>query len=687
MTTALAEAIERRTFSNEMREVDHDTHFVAYAVLNNVKAFGDGDVTLTGMATTPAPDRMGDIIEPEGASYSNPLPLLWQHDSDSPVGTVRLGKSTNEGIPFTAKIPNVEEPGPLKDRIDTARGEVKLGLVRAVSIGFRALDWEIMKNGGIRWTEIEILELSLVTIPANAEAIIQTVKSYGTSASAQPRTDTARVDPPLAAGAGKPVKAIQHTGGKMSKYAEQIRQFEATLAAKSTERDEMMDAAAAKGETLDAAQEEQYETLKADIATISKHIVRLREQEAAAATKAKPVDGSTAATATQSRSTSVTVVHEKPEPGIRFARFAMALCAAKGNTAQALNLMQTHYPQELPAITVLRSAVSVGREVGQYIADLAEMRTKAAVAAHDTQDATSASPLVAYNEFAGDFIEYLRPRTIIGQLGPRLRNIPFNTHIKGQTSGGTGYWVGEGGAKPVTAYDFSDAYHQWTKVAAITVQTEELMRFSNPSSERLLRDALGGSLIERIDSDVVDPTITATAGVRPASLTNGVTPETASGTTAAALRTDVKAVLAPMLAANLPLTDLVIVTTPALALSISLMQNALGQPEFPGMSITGGTLLGLPVIVSNYVDEGNIIFIAASEIYLSDDNIVTIDASREASIQMLDNPTNSPIGSTVATSMVSMFQTDSIALRGHRYIHWSKRRSTAVQFIDGAAYA
>src|SRR3546814_17940849 len=73
---------------------------------------------------------------------------------------------------------------------------------------------------------------------------------------------------------------------------------------------------------------------------------------------------------------------------------------------------------------------------------------KAAVAAGNTIDSTWAKPLVEYVNYAGDFVDFLRPRTILGRFGaggiPSLRRIPFNVHIKGQTVGGTGYWVGEG---------------------------------------------------------------------------------------------------------------------------------------------------------------------------------------------------------------------------------------------------
>jgi hypothetical protein len=60
---------------------------------------------------------------------------------------------------------------------------------------------------------------------------------------------------------------------------------------------------------------------------------------------------------------------------------------------------------------------------------------------------------------------------------------------------------------------------------------------------------------------------------------------------------------------------------------------------------------------------------------------VTVDASTEASLQMLDNPTNNSATGT-PTTVVSMYQTNSIALRAERFINWRKRRSTAVTYMD-----
>lgn len=148
----------------------------AYSMLE-AKAFDTEKRIFKGWATTPAADRVSDVINPLGAKFKNPLVLLHQHNHDAPIGTVTFGKPTAKGIEFEAHIPEIEEPGPLKDRVDTAWGEIRHGLVRAVSIGFRPLKYAYKEDGGIDFQEIEIFELSSVSIPANADAVITAVKS------------------------------------------------------------------------------------------------------------------------------------------------------------------------------------------------------------------------------------------------------------------------------------------------------------------------------------------------------------------------------------------------------------------------------------------------------------------------------------------------------------------------------
>ncbi|WP_322046057.1 HK97 family phage prohead protease [Paraburkholderia sp. J67] len=173
----------------------------AYSLLT-IRSADDDARVIEGMASTPTPDRYDDIVEPLGAKFAIPMPLLWQHRHDSPVGTVEFAELTEEGIPFRAQLANIDEPGSLKERLDEAWQSVKARLVRAVSIGFRPLEYSWMDNGGIRYLAWEWLELSLVTIPANSDATITTIRSFDTSARAALGIGgghVVRLDPPARA--------------------------------------------------------------------------------------------------------------------------------------------------------------------------------------------------------------------------------------------------------------------------------------------------------------------------------------------------------------------------------------------------------------------------------------------------------------------------------------------------------
>jgi len=69
---------------------------------------------------------------------------------------------------------------------------------------------------------------------------------------------------------------------------------------------------------------------------------------------------------------------------------------------------------------------------------------------------------------------------------------------------------------------------------------------------------------------------------------------------------------------------------------------------------------------------------------LADDGSVTIDMSREASLQMDSAPTDPP---TAATVLVSLWQQNLVAIKAERFINWLKRRPQAVGWISGAKYA
>lgn len=652
----------------------------AYSTLE-LKSVDEDARVIRGVASTPEPDRMGDVVVPEGAEFELPLPLLWHHRSDQPIGHVTDAKVTKKGIEIVAQIARVADAGKLKDRIDEAWQTIKSGLVKGLSVGFKALEheplnktetddpWELI-FGPKKFTKWLWLELSAVTIPANAGASINQIKAIDRAALG--------ISTVVSLGNQPGVSGKSQQAKDMKTIAEQLAALEAKRDEKATRMQEIMQKCMEEGRSTDEAEREEFDNLQREIETLDGDIKRFKALEAAMASKAQSVSGKSQREGTASRIPGVTVrqLQEKPPaPGIRMARLIRCLGLAQGNRWGAGELAKQLYPNDPIIADTIKANVVAGSTLtttGQWGAELVSDES---------------------GVFA-DFVEFLRPQTILGQFGvgsiPPLRRVPFRTALIGQTTGGSGYWVGEGKPKPLTSFDFSRTTLAPLKVAAISVATMELLRDSSPSAEVLIRDGLVAACRERIDLDFINPDKAAVAGISPASILNGVAAVGASvGTDADSIRADVRAIFSAFIAANNPPTTSVWIMSARTALALSLMQNPLGQAEFPGITMNGGTFAGRPVIVSEYISPATsgdfIALVNASDIYFADDGDFQVDMSTEASLQMLDNPTNDVVTPT-ATSLVSMFQTNSAAFRAERTLNWMRRRESAVAWLTGVAW-
>lgn len=615
-------------------------HAVAFL---HVKSFDATSRTFSGIATTPELDRQGHKVDPAGITYSNPLPLLWQHGRDAPIGTATLGTPTAEGTPFQASIPFVEEPGRLKDRCDEAIQCLDKGLIKGVSIGFRAngpLDKAVkfLKNGTILFKAIEILELSLVTIPANMRATIHAIKSAASGG-----------DFPGDSGLPK-------SGSKMPEtIREQITTWENKRAATVARMDALMAKAAEKAETLDDESSTEYDELETTLADVDKHLVRLHTREKsdlARATAIAPV--ANAKSASDARGGIVSVKPNVP-PGTGFVRAACSLLVCKGNFNEAAEYAANRWKDSTP-------------EVALYL--------KAAVAAGNTTDATWASPLVNQN-ISNEFLELLRPATILGKI-PGLRQVPFNTKVPSQSAGGTYGWTGEAKPKPVTKLAFASDSLSITKATGIIILTEELVRLSNPSAEQLARNDMINGIARFLDSQFIDPAVAAVAGVNPASITNGAPTAIATADPVA----DVLTLIKYFATNNVPMEGLTFIMSQANALALSFRTNSDGSPQFPGLGINGGNFKGINFVTSQTAG-GNVIGVQPSLILYADDGGVTIDASREASVQM-DSAPMSPADAT--TVYVSLWQQNMVGLRAERFINWKRASPYAVTYLTAANY-
>lgn len=648
----------------------------AYTILD-VRSYDDDERVIEGIASTPSADRHGDIVEPLGAKFKLPMPLLWQHDHSAPVGEVTFAKPTKDGIPFKARIAKTDEPGKLKERLDEAWQSVKMRLVKAVSIGFRAIEYSFMDSGGIKFKEWEWMELSLVTIPANSDATINSIKTadratraaLGLAVDGDPLPKTgAPVQKTSAATRG--AIPLSPKGSTVKTIQEQIADLQKTIADKKAAASAIMQKAMDEGRTTDTAEAEEFDTLRGEVEKAESDLKRLEALAAMNLSKATPVEqrpnpsavAAAAAKASGGGSQPFISVHRNLPKGVAFTRYAMALARSKGNLMHAV-------------------------EIAKQWADTPEVETvlKAAVAAGNTTDTNWASKLVDYQTLAGEFVDLLRPATILGRI-TGLRNVPFNVRMATQTGGGVYGWVGEGAAKPVGSLTIGEILLRWAKASGIIVITEELAMMSEPSAEAIVRDDMIAGIANFLDLQFISPGVPEVPNVSPASVTNGVTDIVASGTDADALRADLAAMWAPMLAANINVASGHFVMSPQMAMRISLMQNPLGQPEFPGISATGGTLLGYPVVTSNSVPSDStgdmIAFVVANEVFYSEAGIM-LDVSREASLQMDTEPDNPTTASTV---LVSLWQRNLIGLRAERYVNWKKRRAQAVGYISGANY-
>lgn len=653
----------------------------AYSSLT-IKSVDEEKRIIRGVATTPTPDRVGDIVEPLGVKFTNPLAFLWQHDHRQPIGTVKFDTPTADGITFEAEIPVIDEPGTLKDRIDEAWQSIKIGLVRAVSIGFRALEYAWLDEGGIRFIKSEVYELSAVTIPAQPDAVMTSIKNMDAAGVALIKQFDANA--PAATGIIKrPSKPSPGVTGKtthsvnlrakeattMKTIAEQITALEASRAAKSARMAEVMQKSIDEGRSTDEAEQEEFDTLEQEVSALDGDLKRLRALEKAQAANATPVIANQIKTAGQGTSLRSGVVLKQPtlEPGIRFARYAKCLGIAHKTNQNAADVASALY--------------------GGKDDDLVDI-VKAAVSAMTTGNTDA---LIGNEGGFADFVEFLRPMTVVGRFGtgniPALTRVPFRVPLISETSESDAQWVGEGKGKPLTKFGVGRTELSPLKIATIAVQTMELIRDSSPSSDMLVRNSLAKAIAKRTDLSFVDPTSAASAGVKPGSILNGVnavTNSTASG--ADGVREDVQALIGAFVTANNPLQSGVWIMSATYALRLMMMLNPLGQREFPGITMQGGTFFELPVVVSNYLTD-YVALVNAEDIWFADEGGIDISMSTEASLEMADAPTqDSGANPPVDTELVSLWQTNSVGFRAERTLNWARRRASAVAWMDNITW-
>lgn len=594
----------------------------AYSVLE-IKAFDLEQRTITGIAATPKLDRQGDVFEPAGATFADDIPLLLHHDKQRPVGRARL-TTTKDAILFEATLAQVDTPGPLRDRLEETFQSLTAGLLKGVSVGFRALrdGVKALKGGGLHFLKTEVCELSLVTIPANVDATVLSVKS---------------ADAPFI-----PEKKIMTT-------AEQITECDNRRTVCVARMTAILDS-----DQMDEGRQKEYDSLQAEVTDLDARLPRLRAFEKTMVASATPVDQSTATRTITTPTVPTIRVKSNLPPGTGFVRYCKAMLAARGNRFEAIEIAKEW--RDTPEV---------------------ELLLRAASAPATTANVPWAGALVpGLTHLGSEFIDLLRPSTLLGRI-PGLQSVPFNVKVPRQTADGLVSWVGQGAPKPVSMLAFDSVSLAEYKMAQILTFTQELARNSSPRAEETFRRSMIAKMQLFMDQQFIDPAVAAVANVNPASITNGVTgiPATTNPLV------DIATLLNSFVTANIPLDGVTLLMSPSNAFVLSNRRSAMGAPDFPSIGISGGSVAGVPVITSS-VCGTNIIALVPQYILYADDGGVRIDVSQEASLQMVDNP-----GTPDATTIFrSLWQDNLIGLRAERFVAWIKAHASAVNMITGTAY-
>lgn len=129
---------------------------------------------IRGWASTRFEDRDGEIVDPEGIRESLPMfeknpVVLWNHDYRKVIGKMLSGQVNETGFWVEAEI--------AKGTADSEEvwALIEQDMLRAFSIGFIAKEYDHKER---KINKLELLEFSVVSIPANSQALFSVAKAF-----------------------------------------------------------------------------------------------------------------------------------------------------------------------------------------------------------------------------------------------------------------------------------------------------------------------------------------------------------------------------------------------------------------------------------------------------------------------------------------------------------------------------
>lgn len=300
---------------------------------------------------------------------------------------------------------------------------------------------------------------------------------------------------------------------------------------------------------------------------------------------------------------------------------------------------------------------------GEYQGQLIAKAAVSAIMANDIGESAAV-------EFFGLIME----RSLLGRL-TGLRRVPFNRRMLRMVSGAAGYWVAEGNPVPLSKPALDGSSLDALKVCAIIVASEEALTVGGVIAETGFQRDLERAVVDTIDATLLDASNAGAAGERPASITYGAPAVTATS--------DPGSDLAAMLALfGGDLGAAYFVTDANTATSMALLRNTSGELVFPDLGARGGSILGIPTLVSRAspVDTsgGQLALIDPTGIAYGSEGL-TFESATHATLAMSDTPESDPV-------LVSLWQRNLTGFKSIMTANWEVQRSGSVVVLNSIAW-
>lgn len=641
--------------------------------------------------STDSPDRMGDVVEQDwklGDFRKNPI-ALFNHASSQPIGVWEQVKK--EGSRLVGRLKLAKEG--TSDLIDTLRSLVEQRILRAVSVGFRPSKAEPLDEkdpwGGYRLSGNSLLECSLVSIPANAEAL-SLAKSLGAKVPPRLLAETGAAEPGFTA-------AAEQLGVQKSRRSDNPKpenpsathkrntdmslqdKIKSTQEAITNDRNMLTELIEKDVSELDSdelqAHDDQVDELTQRIAKSEGDLARHLKVEAALATKGIEQELETRQPAPQGAPSD----HQVPRITARknrephFNAIASVACLVKAHTMR------------MSPLEVLKQAPTLKDDANEL-----QIVIRAATDPASMTDAAWAGPLV--QETWSAFLDLIRDIAVYPRLpGLRLEfdrygkiNIPKNTG-RGGLAGG---FVGELSPIPVKEGIYGSTDLSPKKLAVISSFSKEIGEHSMPAIQGLVQNQMVEDTAETLDTLYLDATARSTtrpAGLQDPTETGAGNINASTGATVAQILADTKAMIGRMLAARTG-NGAVWIMNPLRVLGLRDAQDSASGEFVFRAELAAGTFRGYPVIESQNVTEDVVVLQSNGAVTYANDYAPRIEVSDETALVFDDTAPDNLLPDTNTQPAKSMFQVDAVAVKFKQSLDWRVVRIGGVQVLTGVAW-